>query len=1340
MNTTLLILIILLVLFIVAVVLVLFLLRRSRVNGKAKPKESLDTRDHIARTISEAVAALRKKMAVGKPPQRVPWVMLIGEPNTGKTTLLNQLGAGLFVPSPAAGELQWRFLERGAVIDIPGSFLVTADGKPQSDGRWLRVLRQLLRHRPSLPLNGLVLSISASHLGLASEAETSRRNAVAAAIRGKLDELQSETGLLIPIYVLVTKCDQVHGFGNFCWAIDPARGDDIFGWSNPNTLESAFAPEWVDQAFDEMQDRLVSQQMRMFGSRVYSPADDDLFVFPLEFDAMRVPLRGFLTEIFHETAYVDSNFLRGIYFCGDSSIIRDLSLRSSPLASMALEPGAPIPTPAAAGITVQAPAAPGSAITVAVQNRKIAFARDLFNLRVLLESRIAQPVSRIQFTRKRLVFAAQLAIAVFAMVFAIGTARAWTRLSNLRDHKFVGLLNALTETVPASTGIQRKTPTVQTAYDLVDTLGALHASGFQSFFLPASWGDPLDHHISDALASSFSRTVFPAISAALDQRARGLVGNCVASPVAESSDAESAAVLSNVSFETDPQYMALQQFVTQYSGLQSGIRHYDAVRRLGTGGLSDLDSLFEYLIGKNLTDAGSTTQSYYFQRALQQANSSAVPITREGYLDQCARKLSASQLSTSLVGNFYSSWFDNNPLLAGADHVAEQIGDLEAGKLQNNDEMAALAQDIRVLDSDISSGGAKWLTQPAFDPAFYPALSDLLKLRFADTDLINFVNSKGEEGLGKLKQELYTTGSSDLGTVLQQHGTGIQVSGDVISLEVALDTLLHQDFVTESGAASPGTTNVVWNKAALAQAQQLEDSYNKYVHDQLPLLSPTLRSPVQKLAAQNLDRAVMAAVVRAAQPEGALDQTIAFIEIRSFADAVPLLTHLQDSLPVADGSDSGGLQRIMQQQSTALAKWLNSNLTNQPPYPYAIDNVANWTGATPLTQLMFKTNSADALEEYLAAQRDRVRTLATDYATPLASYLQAQGLQHAAGFDSWTGIIRDVSDYDAKKPGNSIAALENFIRTDLDKITPENGCQAVDSRPHSTDYFVQVRANLESAALKDCSQSAIQIYNTQIANIFNAKLAGRFPFGPLPTTPGATQADPYDVSEFLSQMGKWGPSLEKFFSTDPAYAAELAFVQQANAVRQMFAGGQASGPPFADLVVYFRVNQGAEKGGNEIIDWEFQSGDQIIHFPGTQNSLRWHYGDTVHVTLRYAKDSPDYPRPGGSDPVERVDGRTASWNYAGEWSLFALLSAHAGTASDFGATPDAMASTARFAIPTLPDTSHERPPLPAPTPGETVVFLRFGLRIPDAKAPREAPIVPFPTKAPQTPVSSSSAE
>jgi type VI secretion system protein ImpL len=367
----------------------------------------------------------------------------------------------------------------------------------------------------------------------------------------------------------------------------------------------------------------------------------------------------------------------------------------------------------------------------------------------------------------------------------------------------------------------------------------------------------------------------------------------------------------------------------------------------------------------------------------------------------------------------------------------------------------------------------------------------------------------------------------------------------------------------------------------------------------------------------------------------------------------------------------------------------------------------------------------------LANQRDRIHSLATDYAQPLATYLQSQALEQQAAFNRWLGIIRDVKDYDAKKSGNPIASLETFIRTNLDKITPANACRATDPTAAGNDYFLQIRADLQNSAMAQCSQVALRGYTTDIAGFFNSKLAGKFPFGPLPGTRGAVQADPHDVGEFLSRIGERGPAIVNFVRQRPAYADILAFLNQSDAVRQMFAGGLAQGAPYADIAVYFRVNQNAEKSGNEIIDWELRSAGQTAHYPGPESGVRWHYGDAVRLALRYAKDSPDVPNAGAVGPDARVDGRSVTWDYTGGWSLFALLAGHSGQTSDFGEAAEALPGTLRFVIPTLPENStFKGAPPPSGATGETRVYIRLGMRIPDAKEMRQVPVAGFPIKAP----------
>lgn len=1329
MNIALIVLIVAVVVLVVSG-LVLFLLLRK---GHVPPEGALATdpkrnTDEVGLSFQRAFAAVRAKTGGTALEQRLPYILLIGDPDSGKTTLLNAVDNGASSGATAVGSVSWRFLNKGAVIDIPGNFLVAPDGKTQSDGRWERVLKSLVRHRAHMPANGIVLTVAATDLLADDDPEQAKLKQRAISIRQKLDELQRELGLVLPIHLLVTKCDEVNGFGSFCWEIDRERKDDMFGWSNPNTLETAFSPEWIDEAFDAIQDDIGRQQLQTFGSRPASPEMEGSFVFPLELESLRSPLRVFATEVFRETAYVDANFFRGVFLCGDCTIVRQLP--GAP-ASITEEPGRDVWRRAKRPTEISGKASlwerfvrPRTLTVVPNPRRDLAFAREFFEHRVLSETQIARPVTRIRLARRRKVLIAQLTLASFVLFFGIGTEQAWSRLSDLRDHKFVALLNALIQNTTAAANGKAGAPSLQTAYNLVDTLATLNASGFKSFFMPGSWGDPLDHRLADALSAAFERTVFPAFSTGLDRRARELMGNCEAAVKDASPDSAPALDFSNVEFTKNSDYAALAQFVRKYGELEAGLDHYESVRHPGLGSFKNIDALFQYLLGKGVSDSEAVSNSHYYQHAISNSTAAPVPFTNNGQLSTCAR-----QLTGGLVKNFYSSWFANNPLLTNATEVANEISDLEDRKLQNNDDLANLAENIRELDSEVSSGSTAWLTNTNFDPSSYPALAGLSSFDFINADVREQINTNGGKGLTTLKQQLFSTGSELSGAVLEQHGTDVRVSGNVVALEAGLAALLHQEFMGQFASRAVDGETVIWNKSALMSAMQLPPLYDKYLREQLPLLPPSFRGVLQQVAARNVNAAAAAQVANAQEPQGVLDETTALMAIRSFNDAVPMISQLQAALPGGLVSASTGFHLVLNKQAVALAKWLDGELRRQPPYPYSVTVDSSGEHA-PLSYQLLKVDSQDGIEEYLANQREHIRSLATDYASPLASYLQVQGLQHAADFDQWSAIVHDVSDYDSKKPGNSIAALENFVRTDINKIAVENGCHTSGSAERSSDYFLMIRSTLQSAAVEECSSIALSAYQNQLARFFNSKLAGRFPFAPLSSEPGAAQADPADVSEFLRRIGEQAGGLKQFFSGKDQYAEELKFIDQCLALRDMLAATAAGEAPAADLTVYFRVNQAAEKGGNQIIDWSLEAGDVAIHYPGSDNSLRWHYGDGVHVEFRYAKDSPQVPKAAASDANVRIDGRTVAWSYSGPWALFELFAQHGGKAANFGVSPQMLPSTLGFVIPATSDTSHEKVTATAVDEGNDRVFLRIVSRVSDGKQAHEVPMITLPTRAP----------
>jgi type VI secretion system protein ImpL len=412
MDNVVLILIVLLILLVVSVAVFIILVRRSqqRVERAAGDAPAPKT-DTVATDVRAAVAALRDRVPGGKFQDRVPWILLLGEAGSGKTTLLDQMASGSAgMPSPREG-VQWRFLDAGALIDVPGSFLTDPSGKGQTDGRWQRLLRLLLRHRPARPVDGVVLTIPAAQLLPCGQTEAALLSAIAAALRSKLDDLQKLLGMVVPVYILVTKCDQIRGFASFCWQVNPDLDDDIFGWSNPNTLESAFSADWIDLAFDSLLDGILRQQMRIFGSCPPSVSSDEMFVFPMEIDRTRNALRDYLSQIFRETSYLDSNFLRGIYFCGDAAVALDrMPARVAGAAS--LLPGTLSGwggMPVGSGLSLSTALAPAPIYPLRPRlcepqaGRQIVFARHLFDFKVFQESKAGRPIARARFTRHRTV-------------------------------------------------------------------------------------------------------------------------------------------------------------------------------------------------------------------------------------------------------------------------------------------------------------------------------------------------------------------------------------------------------------------------------------------------------------------------------------------------------------------------------------------------------------------------------------------------------------------------------------------------------------------------------------------------------------------------------------------------------------------------------------------------------------------------------------------------------------------------------------------------------------------------------------------------------------------------
>src|SRR5436190_3210216 len=282
----------------------------------------------------------------GKDIYKLPWYVIIGESGSGKTEAIRHseidFPPGLNKEHQGTGgtvNMDWWFTNRGVILDTAGSMVFPEAGAGQAP-EWQEFLRLLKKARPQCPINGLLLVLSIESLIRDSAEKIGQK---ASRLAQHLDLIQRTLDVRFPVYLLVTKADLLTGFREFFDSIeDPLLQHQMFGWSNPDPLDSPFRPDLVDQHLTSVADRLRRRRMALlresagagrigdtaqfFGSSYQlgrGPAAaarrldevDSMFALPESLMRLAPRLRRYLENIFVAGEWsAKPVFLRGIYF------------------------------------------------------------------------------------------------------------------------------------------------------------------------------------------------------------------------------------------------------------------------------------------------------------------------------------------------------------------------------------------------------------------------------------------------------------------------------------------------------------------------------------------------------------------------------------------------------------------------------------------------------------------------------------------------------------------------------------------------------------------------------------------------------------------------------------------------------------------------------------------------------------------------------------------------------------------------------------------------------------------------------------------------------------------
>ena len=170
----------------------------------------------------------------------LPWYVIIGAPGSGKTTALTNSGLQFPLAAQHGREsvrgiggtrnCDWWFASEAVLIDTAGRYTTQDSDRDADRTAWFGFLDLLRRHRPSRPINGVLMTVSASDLlGPAPE----RRAAHADELRERLDELRQRLALALPVYLLVTKTDLLPGFAECFADLDDEQRAQVWGATLP---------------------------------------------------------------------------------------------------------------------------------------------------------------------------------------------------------------------------------------------------------------------------------------------------------------------------------------------------------------------------------------------------------------------------------------------------------------------------------------------------------------------------------------------------------------------------------------------------------------------------------------------------------------------------------------------------------------------------------------------------------------------------------------------------------------------------------------------------------------------------------------------------------------------------------------------------------------------------------------------------------------------------------------------------------------------------------------------------------------------------------------------------
>ncbi len=317
----------------------------SRRKVKSLEQEKLDAQEaDAARPFIEALEArlddslllLKENLNTKDFLYKLPWYMVLGAEDSGKTSLVNRSGQKfeLTTVTNASGktdgirrrrdainlphDIHWWISHNAILIDPDGLLVTQRPTNDETNSRlterlWLHFIEWMGKTRSRRPLNGIVLTIDFAKL---ASQRASDRKAYSTILRARLRETMEQLGTRLPVYVILTKFDLIKGFDTFFQNISKSQREEIFGITFTFDSKAEY-DNWLDELdvwYDKFIDIINEESFDLMAKATTLRERENLFSFVRELIGIKQALQEFLADVLESDIYSTPALVRGLYF------------------------------------------------------------------------------------------------------------------------------------------------------------------------------------------------------------------------------------------------------------------------------------------------------------------------------------------------------------------------------------------------------------------------------------------------------------------------------------------------------------------------------------------------------------------------------------------------------------------------------------------------------------------------------------------------------------------------------------------------------------------------------------------------------------------------------------------------------------------------------------------------------------------------------------------------------------------------------------------------------------------------------------------------------------------